>query len=268
MDEAATVLGISRPRSVVYINDCLDVLSSMAATKVILPKASEVASLEAGFFAVAGFPGVVGAVDGTLIAIPRPHDFEGWYCRKGFPAVNVQAVVDHTGAFRSISIRSGSNNDQSLWNGSGVRKCLSTFVPPGKHLLADAGYKIWGHMLTPYPESEAADERRKRIYSRVHSRTRIAVECAFGRLKNRFRILLAKLEQKTPGRICKVIYSCIVLHNMLLAVNDSCAVNGEDPHRAELQVRDDDGGLSVAEQSFSHRLGKTKRDDLADIFMS
>ncbi|EEY54699.1 uncharacterized protein PITG_20369 [Phytophthora infestans T30-4] len=100
MDEAATVLGISRPRSV-----------------VILPKASEVASLEAGFFAVAGFPGVVGAVDGTLIAIPRP-DFEGWYCRKGFPAVNVQAVVDHTGAFRSISIRSGSNNDQSLWNGT------------------------------------------------------------------------------------------------------------------------------------------------------
>eukprot|EP00644_Phytophthora_capsici_P005956 jgi/Phyca11/97861/e_gw1.2.1218.1 len=122
MDEAATVLGISRPRSVVYINDCLDVLSSMAATKVILPKASEVASLEAGFFAVAGFPGVVGAVDGTLIAIPRPRDFEGWYCRKGFPAVNVQAVVDHIGAFRSISIRSGSNNDQSLWNGSGVRK--------------------------------------------------------------------------------------------------------------------------------------------------
>ncbi|GMF12782.1 unnamed protein product [Phytophthora lilii] len=79
-------------------------------------------------------------------------------------------------------------------------------------------------MLTPYPESEAVDERRK------------------------------------------LIYSCIVLHNMLLAVNDSCAVNGEDPQRAEVQVRDDDGGLSVAEQPFSHRLGKTKRDDLADIF--
>ncbi|KAG4061680.1 hypothetical protein PC123_g3451 [Phytophthora cactorum] len=99
MDEVATVLGVSRPRAVVYINDCLDVLSSMAATHVVLPEASEVESVEAGFFAVAGFPGVVGAVDGTLIAIPCPHDFEGWYCRKGFPAVNVQAVVDHRGAF-------------------------------------------------------------------------------------------------------------------------------------------------------------------------
>ncbi|GMF27643.1 unnamed protein product [Phytophthora lilii] len=54
MDEAATVLGISRPRAVVYINDCLDVLSSMAATKVVLPKASEVASLEAGFSRLRG----------------------------------------------------------------------------------------------------------------------------------------------------------------------------------------------------------------------
>ncbi|KAG3250586.1 hypothetical protein PI124_g4758 [Phytophthora idaei] len=75
------------------------------------------------------------------------------------------------------------------------------------HLLADAGYKIWGHMLTPYPESEAVEDRRKRVYNRLHSRTRIAVECAFGRLKNRFRILLGKLEQKTPERIFKFMVS-------------------------------------------------------------
>ncbi|EEY65594.1 uncharacterized protein PITG_03099 [Phytophthora infestans T30-4] len=39
-------------------------------------------SIEGGFFDVAGFPGTIGAVDGTLIRISRPHDFEGWYCRK------------------------------------------------------------------------------------------------------------------------------------------------------------------------------------------
>ncbi|KAG2964440.1 hypothetical protein PC118_g20319 [Phytophthora cactorum] len=137
MDEAATVLGISRPRAVVYINDCLDVPSAMSAKYVLLP----------------------GAVDRTLIAIPRPHDFEGWYCRKGFPAVNVQAVVDHRGAFRSISIRAGSNNDQSLWNGSGIRKRLHEFVPPGKYVLGDAGYKIWVHLLMPFPESEVVADR-------------------------------------------------------------------------------------------------------------
>ncbi|EGZ10365.1 hypothetical protein PHYSODRAFT_518778 [Phytophthora sojae] len=108
MDSAASVMGILRPRAV----------------HVDLPSASEVEAVEAGFFKVAGFPGVVGAGDGTLIAIPRPHDFEGWYYRKGFPAVNVQAIVDHRGSFRSISIRSGSNNDQSLWS----PKAVSSFA--------------------------------------------------------------------------------------------------------------------------------------------
>ncbi|KAG4228079.1 hypothetical protein PC116_g23555 [Phytophthora cactorum] len=118
MDEAATVLGISRPRAVVYINDCLDVPSAMSAKYVLLP----------------------GAVDRTLIAIPRPHDFEGWYCRKGFPAVNVQAVVDHRGAFRSISIRAGSNNDQSLWNGA-VR-APDPLRPPGATIIPDIRFNL------------------------------------------------------------------------------------------------------------------------------
>ncbi|KAF4129643.1 DDE superfamily endonuclease [Phytophthora infestans] len=202
----------------------MKVLRSMAAVYVVPPNTDEVKAVEEGFQLVAGFPGVVGAVDGTLIAIPRPHDFEGWYCRKGFSAINVQAIVDHLGTFRFISIRSGSYNDQSLWNGSGARKrnisaSLLEFAPPGKHLLADAGYKIWAHMLTPFSESEAVTIRRKRVYNRLHSRTQIAVECASGRLRNRFRILLGKLEQKTPERICRLIYSCVVLHKMLLATH-------------------------------------------------
>ncbi|KAE9055764.1 hypothetical protein PF006_g32864, partial [Phytophthora fragariae] len=54
------------------------------------------------------------------------------------------------GSFRSLSICAGSNNDQSLWNGSAVKKRLSTYVPAGRHLLGDAGYKLWNHLLTPY----------------------------------------------------------------------------------------------------------------------
>ncbi|KAG3080098.1 hypothetical protein PI125_g20547 [Phytophthora idaei] len=246
MDEAAIVLGISRPRAVVYINDCLGVPSAVSAKYVLLP----------------------GAVDGTLIAIPRPHDFEGWYCRKGFPAVNVQAVVDHREAFRSISIRAGSNNDQSLWNGSGIRKRLHEFVPPGKYVLGDAGYKIWVHLLTPFPESEVVADRRKRVYNRSHSRTRMAVECAFGRLKNRFRILLGKLEQKTPQRICKVIYSYVVLHNMLLHVKNSQVVHGSDPLPARENQRGDEGGPATLERPVSHSLGVAKRNDLVDVFIS
>lgn len=122
MDQAATVVGISRTRAVNYINETLNVLSTMADKVIKFPSGNELSVVENGFYSIAGFPNVVGAIDGTLIEISRPRDYKGWYCRKNYPAVNVQAMVDHLGLFRSISIRAGSTNDQTLWNGSGLRR--------------------------------------------------------------------------------------------------------------------------------------------------
>ncbi|DAZ97975.1 TPA: hypothetical protein N0F65_005133 [Lagenidium giganteum] len=59
------------------------------------------------FEARTGLPGVVDAIDGTLIEIKRLEQWEGWYCRKGFPAFNMQAVGDDHQLFMSFSIRSG-----------------------------------------------------------------------------------------------------------------------------------------------------------------
>ncbi|KAG3044748.1 hypothetical protein PC121_g21725 [Phytophthora cactorum] len=89
MDQAATVMGISRPRAVVYVNETLDVLSAMAKRFIVMPSADELPLVEDGFVVTAGFPDTICAVDGTLFPIARPHDFEGWYCRKTFPAVNI-----------------------------------------------------------------------------------------------------------------------------------------------------------------------------------
>ncbi|KAE9339868.1 hypothetical protein PF008_g11370 [Phytophthora fragariae] len=265
MVQAATVMGMSRSRAVVYINESLDVLGTMARHLVVFPNAGELSAIEDGFFSISGVPGVVGAIDVTLVEIPRPKDYEDWYCRKNFPAMNVQAVVDHLGAVRSISIRAGSTNDQSLWNGSGIRRRILDCVPPGKHLLGDAGYKIWAHLLTPFPGSEAVADARKRGFNKAHSRARIVAECAFGRLKNRFRVLLGKLEQKSPARICKVILGCIVLHNLLLQVNDRRVIHGNDPTpEANLSVFADD--VADVENPISHSQEKAKRDDLADAF--
>ncbi|DAZ97782.1 TPA: hypothetical protein N0F65_009528, partial [Lagenidium giganteum] len=69
-----------------------------------------------GFEAIAGLPNVCGAVDGSLIEIHRFEEWEGWYCRKGFPAFNLQAVVNHHKRFLSYSLRPGSANDKSVYS--------------------------------------------------------------------------------------------------------------------------------------------------------
>lgn len=48
------------------------------------------------FFRKCGLPNIVGAVDGTLIPIASPPlNEEVYVCRKGYHAINCQAVVAH-----------------------------------------------------------------------------------------------------------------------------------------------------------------------------
>jgi hypothetical protein len=54
----------------------------------------------------------------------------------------------------------------------------------------------------------------KRLFNKKHSRTRIIVEHAFGRLKNRWRVLLDVLHCKKMEYAIDTILACCVLHNI------------------------------------------------------
>ncbi|XP_052778539.1 putative nuclease HARBI1 [Mya arenaria] len=50
-----------------------------------------------------GFPGIIGAVDGSHIPIRTPTEYpENYINRKGFPSVILQAVCDHNMRFIDI----------------------------------------------------------------------------------------------------------------------------------------------------------------------
>ena len=50
------------------------------------------------FFDVAGFPCVIGCIDGTHVRIQAPHEHENDFVnRKGYHSINVQAICDHRG---------------------------------------------------------------------------------------------------------------------------------------------------------------------------
>jgi hypothetical protein len=117
-----------------------------------------------------GHPDVAGAIDGTLLEITRPEYFEGFYCRKGgtyfmhnsytvltghegFPAYNLQAIVDATGRFMSYSIRPGSFNDQMVLSYSWFGKNIRRILPVGLVLLGDSGYKIRSWMMVPFDDT-------------------------------------------------------------------------------------------------------------------
>ncbi|KAF0739178.1 hypothetical protein Ae201684P_012872 [Aphanomyces euteiches] len=221
-DQTAALFGTSKTRAHCYTQEVISILNDyiLGSTIALPSSAQDWEDERVNFEAKAGIPNVYGAIDGCLIPIKRFCDFEGWYCRKRFPAFNLQAVVDSKLRFRSYALRSGSQNDKALFKNSTFGKTSHTILPVGGCFLADAGYKLYGHIITPYPirTSMPDDEAH---FNLLHSRTRIVVERAFGLWKNTFRIFKTPLLQSNPAQMAAIITATMVLHNLFIDFDDS-----------------------------------------------
>ncbi|KAK6172692.1 hypothetical protein SNE40_016303 [Patella caerulea] len=104
-----------------------------------------------GFRKIAGFPKVLGCVDGTQIKIATPTENENDFInRKGVHALNVQMICDSK--FRITSLCAnwpGSVHDSRIW-----RQCeLNNQFQNGIHdglLLGDSGYPCLKYLMTPF----------------------------------------------------------------------------------------------------------------------
>ncbi len=254
-DCTGQVFGICRTLAKRFTDQVVHVLVKFYLRSTIaFPKSKEGwRRNQAEFEAIAGFPSVCCAIDGTLIRIRRFADHEGWYCRKGFPAFNVLAVVDARQRFLAISIKPGSQNDQGMYNDSILGR--TRVVPETGYILGDAGYTLQPHVLTPYPiETGMAEDES--YYNLVHSRTRIVVEQAFGSWKSKFRIFKKGLEQRSPATMAQLIESTMILHNWIIDlenIEDDCYIR-------EWMHVDGDTLLTNELNRVSSDVSKTARD--------
>lgn len=91
---AGNLFGLSRTSAHRYVEQVMNILLKYFIKIVSFPSTNEHwENVAVGFEKICGVPNVVGAIDGTLIQIHRFEEFEGWYCRKGFPAFNVQVLL-------------------------------------------------------------------------------------------------------------------------------------------------------------------------------
>lgn len=220
--QSGQIFGISKSRVVEFMKEVMPIIVHDIRQRHLRLPTTEAGwrEISDGFESIAHFPNVCGAIDGSLIRIHRPKDYEGWYCRKGFPAMNAQAVVDHKRKFMSVSIRPGHCNDKTVFNRSAFGQTCMNILPRGHHFLGDAGYALKEYLLTPYHITEGMPDEEAH-YNYLHSKTRIVVEGAFGMLKSRFRILQVNLPHSLghSGQ-ANVVIACMVLHNICIDAKD------------------------------------------------
>ena len=171
---------------------------------------------KAAAFAKCGLlPNVIGAIDGTCVPISKPpHSGAQYYCRKGYSALNVVAVVDARGKFTYINANfPGSVHDSTVYSLSRLKEAYDQGASNnGYCLIGDSGFSNGNDILTPFRSPETRGERR---FNKTHRKMRVVVECTFGSWIGRFSILESKIRLR-PKKAAKVVMACAVLHNMMI----------------------------------------------------
>ena len=83
-------------------------VSIIAGDVIQWPRAADYPKLADKWQARAGFPGVIGAIDGTYIKTTgtRSEQRDAYICRKGFPAMHLQVKKEHSIQYRRSFIQS------------------------------------------------------------------------------------------------------------------------------------------------------------------
>jgi len=162
----------------------------------------------------------IGAIDGVQIAIKKPTVLDApnptaYINRKGFFALNVQAVADSSGRILWCSIKTpGATHDSMAFELSAL---FLRFIALGLapfYFVGDDAYSNAEHMLCPVPGSLPAGSRED-AFNYYQSLTRQPVERAFGMIERRFGILWRRLEVRLAN-VRLILMTIFLLHNLAL----------------------------------------------------
>lgn len=210
---------------------CIGFVEAFYKDFVYFPEGDDLANVM-DVFAKVGFPGAMGSMDVThfrWLACPKDnYNFcKGKY---PFPTLASQAVVDHNRRILFLSsLYDGRENDKNITSDDDFtyRIMMGKFddieyklyddsgtlrICKGGYLLVDGGYHNISCFVDPVHHANGLKEVH---WSEFLESVRKDVECTFGILKQRFRILRNGLQydREVSNAIVK---TCAILHNMLL----------------------------------------------------
>ncbi|KAG0437363.1 hypothetical protein HPB47_017474, partial [Ixodes persulcatus] len=134
------------------------------------PTEKEALHIISRFEAKAGFPGVLGAIDGSHIVCKglQCKNAQSYINQHGLPSVLLQPICDPEA--RRFELPTMLTADKFPFDG---------------HLLGDGAYPLRQSLLVPYRNNGRLTEQHRK-YNTKHATTRVAIERAFRILKGRF----------------------------------------------------------------------------------
>ncbi|KAJ6655316.1 hypothetical protein lerEdw1_005508 [Lerista edwardsae] len=145
---------------------------------IVFPTAeADLRAQQETFYAVAGFPGVIGAVDATHLGILAPARAPALYRNRHHqPSLNIQATCSAQRLLTSVTTKFPSSvHDAQVFDSSDLQLAL-TMWPEDRGPGCDRGYPLRPSLLTLYAVDEPGPRAR---YNVAQRKTQLAIERAF-----------------------------------------------------------------------------------------
>ena len=178
------------------------------------------------------------AIDGCHIPIKCPpggrESNKEYHNFKEFFSIVLMAMVDAKGRFIWANCGiPGNTHDSLIFQSTNMYARIVNgkvipdfdFVEDGVKMnpliLGDSAFEFRPWIMKPYTNSTLNKEQRN--FNNRLSRARMVIECAFGQLKGRWRILLRKCESKTYT-VKNMTLAAIVLHNLCIELRPKVGI--------------------------------------------
>lgn len=199
---------------------CKSLLDNIMPLTITWPGIADLPQISLNFNTAGQYamPGVIGAIDGSHIAIAKPLKYfhpDAYYNRKSYHSILLQGVARDDCRFIDVSVGvPGRVHDaavlkQSAMWATGQQKCGNY------RLLGDAAYPLVNWLMTPYRDNGHLTAQQQ-IYNKVQSSKRQVIERAFGLLKRRFRRLKFGFNILDLDEISDLILASCCLHNLCI----------------------------------------------------
>ena len=187
-----------------------------------------------------GFPGMLGSLDCTHWDWEAcPVAWQGQYHRGDHDGPTV--ILEATASFdlwiwHAFFGMPGANNDIAVINASPIFDRLVNGVGPDTsfstndvnyefgYYLVDGIYPEWATLVHSF--TCPTDEKRQ-YYKKKHESARKDIERAVGVLKKRWSIIKQPARILHMDKLRNVMYTCIILHNMILEDSGRAICQGE-----------------------------------------
>ena len=162
MHVCGDLCGVSKSAAWRSIHIVIESICKLRNQMIKFPTADELVRTEAQFRQSKNFPGVLGCIDGSHIAVKVLNSSirETYRNRKGYFSLNVQMICGPDSyIYDVVSSWPGAAHDSNIFNRSLIARRLRQGEFGDLHLLGDSAYKLTRYMLTPYKNPDTAEKR-------------------------------------------------------------------------------------------------------------